>query len=345
MTQLLQGQHRQGSAAQGNGSIRGGDGPTPWSRIAALTVGMATLLFVVATAFAWPASNAGPRDVPVAVAAPPAVTEQIGAALEADVGESAFALRPVADRAAAEQAIADREVYGALVLGSGGGEMLTASAASPAVAQMLGQLAANVPAQLGGPLTVTDTVPLPEGDPGGAGLASAVLPLVIAGILSGAASGLVVSGRGRQLGALALLSGAAGLVLGAVSQVWLGGLTGPYWANSGVLALGVAAVGAVALGLVRLIGYAGVGVTALLMVLLGSTLSGVQSAPEMLPSGWGALGQLLPPGATATALRSVAWFDGAGSGQALLVLGGWVVLGLLLLLVPGRAAGSVRAAH
>ncbi|WP_202862962.1 ABC transporter permease [Ornithinimicrobium murale] len=340
MTVQLQEQDLGDGAAQTGGTPGRGGAPTPWSRIAALALGVVSLLFVIATAFAWPATNAGPRDVPVAVVAPPAVTEQIGAALAEGAGEGAFDLRPVADRAAAEQAIAGREVYGALVLGPGGGEMLTASAASPAVAQVLGQLAANVPPQVGGPLAVTDTVPLPEDDPRGAGLASAVLPLVIAGILSGAASGLAVSGRGRQLSALALLSGAAGLVLGAVSQLWLGGLAGSYWANSGVLALGVAAVGALALGLVRLIGYAGVGVTAVLMVLLGSTLSGVQSAPEMLPSGWGTLGQLLPPGATGTALRSVAWFDGAGSGPALLVLGSWVVLGLLLLLVPGRSGGN-----
>lgn len=345
MAQQLQEQHGQSSAGLAVDGTRGGGGPTPWSRIAALALGVVTLLFVIATAFAWPASNAAPRDLPVAVAAPPAVTEQIGAALEQGAGEGAFDLRPVADRAAAEQAIADREVYGALILDPDGGQMLTASAASPAVAQLLTELAATVPAEVGGPLPVTDTVPLSEGDPRGAGLASAVLPLVIAGILSGAASGLAVSGRGRQLSSLVLLSGAAGLVLGAVSQLWLDGLAGSYWANSAVLALGVAAVGAVALGLVRLIGSAGVGATALLMVLLGSTLSGVQSAPEMLPSGWGTLGQLLPPGATGTALRSVAWFDGAGSGPAFFVLGCWVVLGLLLLLVPGRGPASARAAH
>lgn len=344
MTQQLQDQHRQGSAAQATGAVRGGDRPTPWSRIAALAAGVVTLLFVVAAAFAWPAANAGPRDVPVAVVAPPAVTEQIGAALEDGAGKGSLDLRPVADRTAAEEAIAEREVYGALILGPGG-EMLTASAASPAVAQLLAQLAANVPVQVGGPLTVTDTVPLPESDPRGAGLASAVLPLVVAGILSGAASGLAVSGRGRQLSSLALLSGAAGLVLAAVSQLWLGGLVGSYWANSGVLALGVAAVGSVALGLVRLIGSPGLGATALVMVLLGSTLSGVQSAPEMLPSGWGTLGQLLPPGATGTALRSVAWFDGAGSGSAFLVLVSWMVSGLLLLLVPGRVSASARTAH
>lgn len=223
------------------------------------------------------------------------------------------------------------------MLGPEGGELLTATAASPAIAQVLSRLAAQAPAQVGGPLVVTDLVPLPEDDPRGAGLGSAVLPLVIAGLISGAASALAIRGRGRQITTMLLLAAASGLALGVISQLWLGGLAGSYWGNAGVLALGISSVGAVALGLVRQLGFAGVGLTAVVMVLLGSPLSGVQSAPEMLPAGWGTVGQLLPPGATGTALRSVAWFEGAGSGMAFLVLGCWLVAGLLLCLLPARA--------
>lgn len=319
--------------------------PTPWARILGLALGVALALGVVAAAFSWPAVNSGPHQVPVAVVAPPAVAEQLGSRLALGLGEDALDLLPTTDRAAAVQAITDREVYGAIVLGPEGGEVLTASAASPAIAQTLGQLAAAVPAEAGGPLTVTDLVPLPEEDPRGAGFGTAVLPLVIAGIASGAVSALVVrGGRGRQLTAVVILSVAAGLALTVVNHVWLGSLGGSYWANSAVLALGVASVATVVLGLVRLIGGAGVGLTALTMVLLGSPLSGAQGGPEMLPAGWGALGQLLPPGASATALRSVAWFEGAGAGPALLVLACWALAGLLLLLLPGRSTRGHAAA-
>lgn len=314
---------------------------TPWSRIAGMVLGVAALLLVIAAAFSWPAVNSGPHQVPLGVVAPPAVAEQVGGQLGQGAGEDAFEVTPLADRAAAEQAIADREVYGAIVLGPDGGEMLTASAASPAVAQALTQLAANVPAQAGGPLTVTELAPLSPDDPRGTGFTTAVLPLVIAGIISGAVSAIVVKGgRGRSLVTLLSLTVVAGLVLAAVSQLWLGSLEGSYWANAGVLALGAAAVGSVALGLVRLIGVPGVALTALIMVLLGSPLSGAATGPEMLPAGWGALGQLLPPGATATALRSVAWFDGAGAGPAFLVLGCWVAVGVLLCLLPARSRAS-----
>ena len=75
----------------------------------------------------------------------------------------------------------------------------------------------------------------------------------------------------------------------------------------------------------------------------GNPLSGMTSAPEMLPSGWGALGQLLPPGAAGTALRSVSFFDGAGAGRPLVVLTCWLVAGLALCALG--AMKSQRAVH
>lgn len=315
-------------------------GVTPWRTVAGIVVGVAALLALVVTAFAWPVVNSGPRDVPLAVAAPAPVAEALTQQLATAAGEDAFAVRVVPDRAAAQEAVLDREVYGAIVVGGEGGEVLTASGASPAIAQVLAQIATSAPEQAGGPFPVTDLAPLPEDDPRGAGLGSAVLPLVIAGIASGAASGLGVRGRGRQLATLTGVAVVGGLVLAGVVQLWLGGLPGSYWANAGVLSLAIAAVGAVALGLVRVLGTPGIALTALVMVLLGSTLSGAQSAPEMLPAGWGTFGQLLPPGAAGTALRSVAWFEGAGSGGAFLVLACWIVAGVALTMLPSR-----RAAH
>lgn len=96
-----------------------------------------------------------------------------------------------------------------------------------------------------------------------------------------------------------------------------------------------------------LLGLPGLGLTALVMVVLGNPLSGGSSAPQMLPAGWGAFGQWLPPGAGITALRGVAFFDGAGSGMAFAVLGGWLLLGLVLTLLPavGRRSLSRRSAR
>ncbi|MGB3230920.1 MAG: ABC transporter permease, partial [Mycobacterium sp.] len=66
-------------------------------------------------------------------------------------------------------------------------------------------------------------------------------------------------------------------------------------------------------------------------VLVGNPLSGLTSAPEMLPAPWGELGQLLPQGATATLLRSTAAFDGAGATSAVVVLACWILAGTVLI--------------
>lgn len=304
-----------------------------------LVLGLTTLLVVMLTAFAWPATNSAPRDLPIAIAAPAPVAAQLQQQLSATAGEGAFEVTVVADRPAAVAAIENRDVFGAVVLGQGGGEMLVASGGSPAVAQLLTQLAAHVPQQAGGPLPVTDLVPLPAGDPRGAGLPSAALPLALGGIAGGALIALQVSGRRQKVFAALGLAALGGLALTGVLQGWLGALTGSYWANAGVLGLGIAAVALVVIGMHALLGQPGLGIAAAVTMLLGNPLSGLASAPELLPAGWSTLGQWLPPGATGSALRSTAFFDGAGAGHGLLVLGCWFVVGALLCTFAGH--GSV----
>src|SRR5690606_27938188 len=126
---------------------------------------------------------------------PPAVA-QFESAIDEQAG-GVFDLRTVADRDAAVAAIEARELYGAVLLGERP-EVLTASAASPVVAQQLTALAsqlearANAAAAAAAPEGVTppairvevdDVVPLDEDDPRGAGLVAAMFPLVIAGVL------------------------------------------------------------------------------------------------------------------------------------------------------------------
>jgi hypothetical protein len=68
-------------------------------------------------------------------------------------------------------------------------------------------------------------------------------------------------------------------------------------------------------------------------MLLGNPLSGLNSAPELLPSGWGQLGQWLPQGANGALLRSMAFFDGAGGTLPIVVLTCWSLAGLVLILI------------
>ncbi|MFG2871022.1 ABC transporter permease [Streptomyces sp. NPDC048338] len=290
-------------------------------------------------AFAWPAARTAPRDLPIGVAGPATATAPLEQRLTAHDG--AFEVHRYASESAARAAIEDRVVYGAVVVTPQGAELLTASAASPAVAGLLREaVAAQAPP--GAPVKVTDVVPTPAGDPRGAALAASVFPLVLAG----AASGVVVTmlGLRRSRAALALVGAAAlaGIVGASLADGWLGALAGDPWAEAGVLGLTVLAIGSALAGLAALLGKPGLGLGALLMVLLGNPFSGVASAPELLPSPVGTLGQWLPPGAGGSALRSVAFFDGGGAGAPLLVLGLWTVAGLAAVLVGGRRATAAR---
>ena len=111
------------------------------------------------------------------------------------------------------------------------------------------------------------------------------------------------------------------------------------WGVAAGLTLGVLAAGLSMLGLGSLFGRVGLAIGALLALLLGNPLSGLNSAPEMLPSGWGALGQWLPQGANATLLRSTAFFDGAGATTAIAVLTCWAIAGAALIVIAAVRQG------
>jgi hypothetical protein len=310
---------------------------TSWSRMVGLALGLTAVLALLVTAFAWPATQLSPRDLPIVVAGPNAAATQVRDTL-ASVQPGAFAVTAVADESAARAAIADRQAYGAVVLGQPP-TVLTASAASPVVAQLLTQVANGLAAQRNSTpaaVRIVDVAPLPTGDPRGAGLSALALPLVLGGIAIGAGIARTVRGIGRRVLAGVLTATVAGLALAGIADGWLGVLTGSYWTESGVIALGLAAVSICLIGLDAAFGVAGLGLGAAVVMLLGNPFSGMTSAPEMLPTPWGQLGQWLPPGATGSLLRSVAFFDGAAATRPMLILAGYVVVGLLLSALGAR---------
>jgi hypothetical protein len=127
---------------------------------------------------------------------------------------------------------------------------------------------------------------------------------------------------------LVATSALTGLAAAWIAQEWLGALAGDWWVNAGVLGLTVLAISSTVAGLGAAIGPAGLGLGAVLMMLVGNPFSGVTSAPELLPTWAGVTGQLLPPGAGGTLLRSTAFFDSAAAVRPGLVLVGWVLLGV-----------------
>jgi hypothetical protein len=291
---------------------------------------------LILTLFAWPNARLEPRDLPVGVAGPAAAAAPFEKRLAAK--EGAFDLHRYRSEAAARSAIEDREVYGAFVATPAGPKVLTASAASPAVAQLLTHAAEDAGAR---------THDVVEAGPRASALASSVLPLVLAGVLVGVVAALAVSGGAARAGLVAAGSLMTGFAATAVVQGWLDVLEGDWVANAAVLSLTVAAIASALAGLYALVGRVGLALGALTMIFVGNPFSGAGSAPELLPEPAGAIGQLVPPGAGANLLRSTGWFDGAGAGEHLTVLAIWALAGLAFLAAAalrGRRARQTEAA-
>ncbi|MET9457743.1 ABC transporter permease [Streptomyces canus] len=314
-------------------------------RTIAVVVLVPLLAALALWAFAWPAARTAPRDLPLGVAGPAAATAQMEKQLRQH--EGAFEIHRYADEAAARTAIEDRTVYGAVLVTAQGPELLTASAASPVVAQLLQQAVGRQAAASGTGVRTVDVVPTPASDPRGATLSSSVLPLALAGIIAGAMVTLHGLRGFRAVTALVVSAALVGVVGAALAHSWLGVLTGNWWAEAGTFALSSLAVSAAVAGLAALVGYAGIGAVALVVMFLGNPFSGAASAPQLLPDPVGRIGQWLPPGASATLLRSVSFFDGATATGPVLTLTWWAALGLGAVILGNalktRAKGTTPA--
>jgi hypothetical protein len=245
------------------------------------------------------------------------------------------------DAATADAALRHRDAYAVFVVDRDGLSVHLASAASPTVAALLTQAVQQL--GNGRPVPVVDVVPGPATDPRGAAFASAFLPFLLTSLAGGIALLFAVRVHLVRVVGLFLFAVLAGLVAAGIMH-GLGILTGSYLVAAGVLALLALAISATVSGLGAVLGPAGIGIGALLVVFFGNPISGLTSAPELLPKPWGAIGQYLPPGAGGTLLRGAVFFDGAGTVRPLWVLVAWAVAGLALTAV-GHYRDRAKAAR
>jgi hypothetical protein len=130
------------------------------------------------------------------------------------------------------------------------------------------------------------------------------------------------------LGAYALL---LGLILTAVSSAFGIATDVSFLDRVFSFALISLAVTASTAALVALIGPAGSGVAALVYFLIGTQISGANTAPEFLSSFWRVLGEYLPPGAGVSLLRNLFYFQDASVAKSIAILAVYVGVGWLLL--------------
>jgi hypothetical protein len=308
--------------------------------VAVLTVALA----LVAIAFALPAARTAPHAVPIGAAGPQSASGEVAATLDKQA-PGAFAITYYPGEAALRDAIENRDVYGGIAFGPDGRRLLIATGASPIVAQMLTQIGNGIAQHAGVRMDIEDLAPPTADDPRGAGLAASALPITLAGLLPAIVLVLALKREAwTRFAAVVIFAGVAGVSIAALLRFVLGSIDTNFWGVAGGLTLGVLAAGLTMLGLGALLGRVGLALGSLAALLLGNPLSGLNSSPEMLPTGWGQFGQWLPQGANATLLRSTAFFDGAGGELPIVVLTCWSLLGVALVVVAALRQRSRSAA-
>jgi hypothetical protein len=101
-------------------------------------------------------------------------------------------------------------------------------------------------------------------------------------------------------------------------------------------------VGAVVLGAARVLGRAGIGLAALVAVLLDLVTSGGPLGSEFLPDVYRWIAPGMPARQLYAALRDALYFNNGGLTTPTLVLGIWLAAGVVLMLI-GQMVGNLTA--
>lgn len=295
-----------------------------------LTAGLAVILVALLMLFIMPALKSGPRDLPLGVVADRPTFEVVESALDAQAPD-AFDVREVASVSELEAAIEARTLMGGLELSGDGLHIYVASAGSTAVSGTITATGEGIADALQIDSIVTDVVALSADDPAGVGIGGLAFPLVFGGIVPVVAYRSVMSGRRRWiLAGLVGFSFVGGLVVAGVLRFMFGSIEHSFLPVAAAVALGIAALALPLAGLNARFGGKGFTIGAMAMMFLGNPFAGIATGAAWLPAGVSVVGQILPPGAAGTLVRSVAYFGGAGGTTAALTLGAWVLLGLAL---------------
>ncbi|MDJ0396244.1 hypothetical protein QMK17_23330 [Rhodococcus sp. G-MC3] len=298
-------------------------GTTPRSRpIAVVAFGIlaGAIVALAALAFLWPVATSEAHDLPVGV-----VGGQLPQAADLPVESTSYD-----SRADAVQAIQEREVYGAFVLGAGGPEVLVAGADGPAAVSVLQGIGSRIALAQGAQLTTTDVVPLSADDPTGGGISAMGFPLVLGGIIGGVIISLLVAGVGRRLLALAVYAAVGGVVVALVTGPLLGILGGHFWLEALAIGVGMLGTASTVVGLNALLGASGIGIGAVITMFVANPISGATLPYQFIAGPWGAIGQYFVPGAAASLVREINYFPDASSLHEWIVLLAWILAGVAL---------------
>src|SRR5882672_111504 len=272
-----------------------------------------------------------PHDIPVGLVGPAAAVQQISTAFGTNA-PGAFQFTTYGSEADARAALDSRAVDGVLVLGSAP-RLIVAGAAGDAATGVITAAFTNVFKPQGVTLAVEVVHPFAAGDAHGLILFFVVVAVIVASLVTqallfGIAPG---AGFGTQLTVAVLFAVLAGLTAMGTAAWIADDYASGFWTAVGLVMLAALAVGTAVAGCARLLGPPGLGLAALVVVLLNLVSSGGPVGSQLLPDFYRALAPWMPAGQLYSALRGALYFDGASLGAPLLVLSGWVAGGLVLM--------------
>ena len=307
--------------------------------IAAGLVVLVTLLGLIGTAIRDPR----PHDIPVGVAGPAPAAAQITGAFNSKAAGT-FKFTTYDSEEQARSGLDARDVDAVLVLDAQP-KLIVAGAAGDAITGLTTAIFSQAFTAQGTQLAVEVTHPFASGDPHGLVLFFLVLATIVSTFVVHAI--LLVRGGGARLstwlgveGGWAVAAGLAGVGMAAwiVGGYDISGAT----AMAGLVALTALATGTVTAGLSRLVGPPGLGLAGLIVVLLNLISSGGPAGQQFLPDAYRALSPWMPAGQLFSAFRGALYFDGLGVAAPVLVLTGWLVVGVVLMLLAEGVRNRAR---
>ncbi|MFG2905012.1 hypothetical protein ACGF13_08100 [Kitasatospora sp. NPDC048286] len=270
-----------------------------------------------------------PHHLKVAVVGTTQQAQGLAQAIQGKAGD-ALDVRTVADRAAAEQQLRDRDLVGAFVPDARNPELIVAKGNSETSVVAATAVFANVTDRQGVPLHVTDLTTPAEGDPTGQGLFFLLVALSIGSYASVAVIG--AAGAGLSMKVRALVGLAVSLAVSVIGIVTAGPVfhvvdhdLAAVWALGWLYSAGIVLIG---IGLHSFLRKWTTLVMMVLFVMLNFTSSGGIYRPELQNGFFGGLHGFWTGAGFLEGARSVLYFDGgAGLGGNVVTLLVWLLLG------------------
>ncbi|MFI9208340.1 ABC transporter permease [Streptomyces sp. NPDC053253] len=269
-----------------------------------------------------------PHDLPVAVVGSTAQVDRVTGGLERAL-PGGFEAKHYADEDSARQAVQDRTVYAAYLIGDGtSAELLYAGANGPSVTSTVTGAFSGIAQANGDRLDQRDVAPASAGDTRGMSVFYAGFGIVLAGYLFGMmtyqmAPRLPFRWRMASLAAFSVLGGiAVALITGSLG---FAALPGPFLGVAGVTALMAAAIGSATMVFLRLFGRAGMPLASVVLLIFGNATSGGTLPTAYLPDWLHPLSQILPVGVGVRALQGLSHFANDGLAIGITVLAAWTL--------------------